>query len=465
MLTQEDDVDIHALRKRGWSISAIARHVGRDRKTVRAYLKGKRQVGQRAPAGEDVFARFVDYAAARLAEDPHLWATALHDEVVKLGYDRSYPSFTRALRLRGLRPACEPCHPATGRPAAVIEHPAGEETQWDWVELPDPPPGWDGYGKRAYLLVGALSHSSKWRGVLCESMEQPQLADAQYQVVTKLGGVTKDWRFDRMATVVHPGSGAVTATYAQIAKHFGVRVRLCPPRRGNRKGVVEKANHTAAQRWWRSLPDEVTAAAAQASLDEFCRQVTDQRKRLDQHGNRCAVADLAAREPLRPVPKDPPVAVASVTRTVSAQGLVSFRGNTYSVPPAHVGQQVSVTHRLGAATIGITTTGGVTVAVHPRRPDGAGAVVRAEQHVTALNTAVLAAFTTAGPHRSKRRIPPGPAARQAADVLRGNHTPAPPATVVDLTRYAEAAARRRTLPAADPNPNPNPNPLKGNNIS
>lgn len=55
-------------------------------------------------------------------------------------------------------------HPTKGRPAAVIEHPAGEETQWDWVELPDPPAGWDGYGKRAYLLVGALSHSSKWRG-------------------------------------------------------------------------------------------------------------------------------------------------------------------------------------------------------------------------------------------------------------------------------------------------------------
>ena len=125
MLTQEDDVDIHALRRRGWSISAIARHVGRDRKTVRAYLEGKRQVGQRAPAGEDAFARFVDCAAARLAEDPHLWATALHDEVVKLGYDRSYPSFTRALRSRGLRPACEPCHPTKGRPAAVIEHPPG----------------------------------------------------------------------------------------------------------------------------------------------------------------------------------------------------------------------------------------------------------------------------------------------------------------------------------------------------
>ena len=83
----------------------------------------------------------------------------MFDEVTALGYDRSYPSFTRALRLRGVRPVCEPCHPAKGRPVAIIDHPAGEETQWDWVELPDPPAGWDGYGKKAYLLVGALSHS------------------------------------------------------------------------------------------------------------------------------------------------------------------------------------------------------------------------------------------------------------------------------------------------------------------
>jgi hypothetical protein len=35
MLTWEDDVEVHALRKRGWSISAIARHTGFDRKTIR----------------------------------------------------------------------------------------------------------------------------------------------------------------------------------------------------------------------------------------------------------------------------------------------------------------------------------------------------------------------------------------------------------------------------------------------
>ena len=41
MLTQEDDVEIHALARRGWSVSAIARHTGRDRKTIGRYLAGK----------------------------------------------------------------------------------------------------------------------------------------------------------------------------------------------------------------------------------------------------------------------------------------------------------------------------------------------------------------------------------------------------------------------------------------
>jgi len=38
MLTREGDVDAHALHRRGWTISAIARH--HDRKTIRAYLHG-----------------------------------------------------------------------------------------------------------------------------------------------------------------------------------------------------------------------------------------------------------------------------------------------------------------------------------------------------------------------------------------------------------------------------------------
>jgi len=95
-----------------------------------------------------------------------------------------------------------------------------------------------------------------------------------------------------------------------------VSVRPCPPRRGNRKGVVEKANHTAAQRFWRTLPDDVTVEEAQARLERWCRTRGDVRLRPTADG-RSSVAVLAAAEPLAPVPTPLP-AVVSVTRVVSA---------------------------------------------------------------------------------------------------------------------------------------------------
>ncbi len=109
MLTREEDVDAHALHRQGWTISAIARHLGRDRKTIRAYLTGGRVAGQRASSTDDPLGPYVGYLRQRLLDDPHVWATVLFDEVVALGFDRSYPSFTRGLRTHRLRPHCEPC--------------------------------------------------------------------------------------------------------------------------------------------------------------------------------------------------------------------------------------------------------------------------------------------------------------------------------------------------------------------
>ena len=137
MITREDDVDIHALRRQGWTITAIAQHVGRDRKTVRDYLNGKREPGVRKRA-LDPFAPFVDYVTARLTEDPHLWGITLFDELQSLGFDASYPTLTRQIRARRLRPVCTDCGRVTERANAIIPHPAGEETQWDWVDLPYP---------------------------------------------------------------------------------------------------------------------------------------------------------------------------------------------------------------------------------------------------------------------------------------------------------------------------------------
>jgi transposase len=277
MLTWEDDVDIHALHRQGWTISAIARHTGRDRKTVRAYLTGSRTPGVRART-KDPFAPFVDYVSARLGEDPHLWALTLFDELQPLGFNQSYQTLTREIRVRKLRPDCLACRGATGRANAVIDHPPGEETQWDWLDLPDPPTFWE-WGKTAHLLVGSLAHSGRWRAVLAPSTDQPHLVDGLDRVSRALGGVTRSWRFDRMATVCHPDTGRVTATFAGVAKHYGVSLSICPPRSGHRKGVVEKTNHTAAQRWWRTLADELSVELAQADCDRFAAVRGDTRLR------------------------------------------------------------------------------------------------------------------------------------------------------------------------------------------
>jgi transposase len=454
MLTREEDVEIHALHKRGWSISAIARHTGRNRRTIRNYINGVTTPGVRKPAGEDSFAPFVDYVSARLREDPHLWARTLCDELEGLGFTLSYPSLTRNIRARGLRPVCEQCRSATDRPNAIIEHDPGDETQWDWLDLPDPPGLW-GWGRTARLLVGSLAHSSKWRGWLQPATDQPHLVEGLDRVTRALGGVTKTWRFDRMATVCDPGSGAITASFAGVAKHYSVAVAVCPPRRGNRKGVVEKANLTAAQRWWRTLPDDVTPEQAQADLDRFCAARADTRMRATPEG-RCTVAAIADTEPLKPVPAAPYPVIIAEQRTASRQALVAYRGNRYTVPPELAMATVTVSHPIGGEFIDIATSSGIIVARHRRLADGLGATVRDAGHVIALDAAAMAAANTGRPHRRKERIPPGPAARAAAAELRDrlagetgtvieSVTTTTDSTIIDLSVYERAAQRRATL--------------------
>lgn len=432
MLTWEEDVEAAALREQGWSIAAIARHLDRDPKTIRAYLNGDRSPGRRRRLTPDMFALVRDYVAARLVEDRHLWATALYDEVCALGYRGSYPSFTRALRTHALRPHCEACAGVKGRETVDIEHPPGAEQQWDWLELPGAP-----WGGTAHVLVGALSYSSQARAVLAETEDTPHLVEALDAVLRRFGGTAARWRFDRMATVIDPLTGRLQPGFAAVAKHYRVGVDPCPPRRGNRKGVVEKANHFLTQRWWRTAR-LASAADAQGSLDRFLATTGDARGRPDGH----TVGELADTEPLRPLPVDPFPATVEVTRVVAANCLVAFRGNHYSVPPGMVGHTVVVRHQLGTLTLGVHSPAGLLLASHRLAPPGAGRTQRLAGHAAALEQAVLAAFTNAQPCARKANRPPGPEALAAARQLALLQDPSAGEVTVDLARYAELTGGR-----------------------
>src|SRR2546426_5864327 len=306
MLSQEDHVEISALRRRGWTYSAIARHVGVSRNTVKAYLRGLREPGRRQPADPDRFQPFVEYLQIRLRDDPHVWGSALYDEVCGLGYEQSYVTFVRQVRLRGLRPDCDRCAGNRSRATIEIDHEPGEEIQWDWEELPAP------WGGTAYLLQGRLPFSGRTRGVFAESDDQPHLAEGIDGVLRRRGGTAGVWRVDRMSTAVSPKTGKLLPSFAAVARYYGVSVAVCPANRGQRKGSVEKDQHFSAQRWFRTAAIE-TPEQAQLSYDRFCVETGDRRSRAGS-----TIAELAEQEQLLAIPTSPYPVTVAVPREVRA---------------------------------------------------------------------------------------------------------------------------------------------------
>jgi transposase len=421
MLTQEDDVEIHALARRGWSVSAIARHTGRDRKTVRKYLKA---MGPSREPEPSCLEPFRDYLGARFADDVHVDGTVLFREVCELGFDRSYVTFVRQLRLLGLRPRCEACRTGGHGVTTVIAHEPGEEIQWDWLELTETP-----WGAAAYVLVGALSFSGKCRGVICEGMSFAQLVEGIDGVLRRLGGTSRAWRTYRMATVVYPGSDRITAQFAQVAKHYGVEIWVCPPRRPQRKGVVESAINYITSSWWRSAPVG-SPGQAQADLDRWAISVSDRRKRRGE-----TIASLAGKEGLLELPGTAFPALLEVERVVSRTAMVAFEGNRYSVPPGLVGQTVTVRARLGELHLEILSPANRRTARHRRAPAGAGQILQSPEHARLLQAAVFDAFTTEKPCRAKQNRPPGKDALAAAQRFSKDAQ----GVVVDLEQYAQIA--------------------------
>jgi transposase len=437
MISRGEDVEAEALRKRGWTISAIARHLGRDRETIRGYLNGEREPGVRRSPVPDALEPYKDYLTARFTDNAHIWASALFDEVVPLGYGGSYVSFARQLRLARLRPHCEACAGVSGREYTEIEHPPGDEIQWDWFERRHAP-----WGETAYVLLGSLSASGRTRGVVSASMDQPHLIEAMDGVLRRLGGTTRVWRTDRLATVIVPGTREVQATFAPVAKWYGAIVEPCPPRRGNRKGVVESAVRFACGRWWRTMT-AATPAEAQVSLDRFWSGLGDARLRSpgklveppadDMHPQWPTVGELADAEPLLGLPTSPYPATLELSLSVGDNATIAFRGNRYSVPPGLKGVSVTVRHRLGTGILEIFSPAGSLLEAHRLLPPGTGAVVRTPEHKAALEAAVLSSFTTKKPCERKGNYPPGPAARAAAATLLASLGPE---VVVDLEAYA-----------------------------
>jgi hypothetical protein len=235
-----------------------------------------------------------------------------------------------------------------------------------------------------------------------------------------------------MATAVIPGTDRLNPQFAQLAKHYGVDVAICPPHRPQRKGVVEAAIKFIGGRWWRTAKAG-SMLAAQQSLDTFTLAVSDTRGRRES-----TVGELGAAEPLRGLPELAFPAEITADRVCSRSALVLFETNKYSVPPGYAGQPLIVRARVGEPHLRIVTGTGIKVATHRRAPNGAEQTIRSPEHAVLLERAVLDAFTTQTVCRSKLNRPPGDGALAELAKLHGQ-PPGEIAPVVSLADYAKLA--------------------------
>jgi hypothetical protein len=97
------------------------------------------------------------------------------------------------------------------------------------------------------------------------------------------------------ATVCHLGSGGSPSASVRPRCVVGRDLYL-PGDHAWHKGAVERARTPIAQSWWRTQSDEVTVAAAQASLDRLCVKLDGREPSGPEYG-RQAVSSLMPADP------------------------------------------------------------------------------------------------------------------------------------------------------------------------
>ncbi|MFH9349391.1 Mu transposase domain-containing protein [Kitasatospora sp. NPDC017646] len=375
------------------------------------YLRGERIPGIRIPP-QDGFLQFLPYCRQRLAEDPHLAATVLFDEIVDLGYSGGYSTFTGALRRHQARPRCRQCQDlaaaGNGQPAPG---PGVGAVEFDWLRLPEPPPSW-GYGPRAGLLVGSLTGAGadagwgigRWAVALAEDQELPHLVEAVDIVLRRLGGTAGCWRFGPTPTVWCQRTDRVTPEFRQVAEHYGVHVECRLP--ADQRSYTRRTLDEALRSWWRGLPDD---AGLRDAWDGLARCAARLDARWGSTGTAAALRELPTPYPVR----------VRARRTVTARGLVPFRGNFYTLPEHLVDAPVEVRRRLDQSHLSIATPAGAVIARCPLAPAEAGlTVVEHSSAITVLERHSAPVPADAPLCRRNTPRPPSPQALAEADALR-----------------------------------------------
>jgi IS30 family transposase len=104
MMTQEEFMDVVALRRQGWTITDIAAEVGRHPDTVAKWLKAGGPPARRQVTDTVIDERWARRIEELLGKNRNLLASSVYRLLVAEGLEASYPTLVRHLRgVRGSR--------------------------------------------------------------------------------------------------------------------------------------------------------------------------------------------------------------------------------------------------------------------------------------------------------------------------------------------------------------------------
>ena len=226
------------LHRQGLSVSAIARQLERDRKTVRKYIErglAAPAYGPRQPR-LTVVTPFAPYLRERIAAFPELTGSRLLREIKELGYAGGYTAvkdFLRTIRPRALQ-AFE----------RRFETPPGKQAQVDFAffrtvftDQPDAE-------RIVWLFSMVLGHSRMMWGRFVAHQDLQTVLRCHIAAFEALGGAPAEILYDRMKTAVLGEVDDQGIVYNRklldLAAHYRFLPKACPPYRAKTKGKVER---------------------------------------------------------------------------------------------------------------------------------------------------------------------------------------------------------------------------------
>jgi transposase len=333
-------MDIFKLKEEGHSISSISRITGKDRKTIRKYLKQGKSHPPAAKARARRKSKLEEYENDILSylERPEGdWppATAIYEELVKKGYGGSLSLLQKWITRFKKRHF----------PKVVIRYETepGRQAQVDWGEkkITDKKTG---ITKKVYIFCMTLSWSRNRFVYFCPKADMYYFLLAHKKAFAYFGGVPKEVLYDQNRCVVlKPGikDARYNNKFMDFARHYGFYPRLCRPYRPQTKGKVEnlvlyvKNNFLTMQdtnnfnilnsngrRWLKKINNKVHSTTGKIPFLNLSKE------------NLSDINEIADYE-----------IYYLETRKVFNDSTFSFYSQRYSVPPIYIGRMVSLKYR------------------------------------------------------------------------------------------------------------------------